>query len=827
MFSLDTQFQKSDSIDSFSVSKSEDVSNATDQFESVCFETTCSEAVITQRLTLLTSVNSIFNVVNFTFPLKITEINWAEEDLDLNADHLLLLRVTSLAPVFSPLNVDTGRMFTPLRDASFRRLWKRLFSANHRKYYIPSSRREKRKLRFLYISGAGVSSDETKETIIPGKDKVTFEFALKYCVHVVFVFSVECVITSELWQGVLPLTELLIAAVFNLITATCQTFCYHIQAQSKRKTFLTLKEFLDAKILELELLANNQSKEAYFTLRIELPGLYVFLRELQQITDTLHSGFANLLCTIYSAKLCSIENAMNFHQCIYNQASCDCPESNCSSQAEYDRLLDVSGEMESLEYRFLSLVCSNLNSLKEIQTLSLECEKFVERLSSVTAGQLCSNADKVRSVRKFLYCRAEILQSKLSLLLKETPPGTYFEYGETSKKCEDHGDQLNWERHGGGGKLCCISGCRNSAGEHPVSHLTGRYEIEPEIGKETWFLYVCDIHYEQDKATHRANTEIPETRVVFSQVTRLICNICQQSKNLYSRNTCVEHFVNIFDKRVQLPCDSASTFDIHKEPGSVQAPPLDYVCKKCSTSILVSRTLQVPQELCSQFSLNPIMEGIHHAMTNNFLHEMMGWSVSVDQKDSLQFQFSPQRGETLNLNERVLHLFIQGSELHYQAYMLNAKVNIKGSLGKVEQSVAAICSNLYKLLKKTENEKICCGVHDGNILCWAKEKIGSPHPPQFIVDSQWTIPVKKGDSTEYLKETVRKAKVSWEEGTLHTGVECQILAKERSKSGRCEVCQKMFDHSLRRHKKTLLGNAENATKPDSKVKFSALSITTT
>ena len=86
----------------------------------------------------------------------------------------------------------------------------------------------------------------------------------------------------------------------------------------------------------------------------------------------MHTGFANLSLT-YSAKLCSIEKAMAFHQ-----GACDCLKSNCLSQKEYERWLGISGEIESLEYHFLSLFCSKSCRVKEIQALFLSSQNFVE-----------------------------------------------------------------------------------------------------------------------------------------------------------------------------------------------------------------------------------------------------------------------------------------------------------------------------------------------------------------------------------------------------------------------------------------------------------------
>ena len=65
----------------------------------------------------------------------------------------------------------------------------------------------------------------------------------------------------------------------------------------------------------------------------------------------------------------------------------------------------------------------------------------------------------------------------------------------------------------------------------------------------------------------------------------------------------------------------------------------------------------------------------------------------------------------------------------------------------------------------------CCGVYDSNILKWAKQKIGSPEPPQLIVDSEWVLPMRRGNSTVFINETVRKAIVKWYAGILSTSLE--------------------------------------------------------
>ena len=142
-----------------------------------------------------------------------------------------------------------------------------------------------------------------------------------------FVLLLECVITHEICHGVLPLLELSVVSLISLTSSCFQAICKNFQDQSQKKK-LALREFLDVKILELETLAYKDSEDEYFTLIVELPGLHGFIKELKQIANSMHTGFANLSLT-YSAKLCSIEKAMAFHQVyISNQGACDCLKSN-------------------------------------------------------------------------------------------------------------------------------------------------------------------------------------------------------------------------------------------------------------------------------------------------------------------------------------------------------------------------------------------------------------------------------------------------------------------------------------------------------------------
>ena len=65
---------------------------------------------------------------------------------------------------------------------------------------------------------------------------------------------------------------------------------------NRKKKKLALRESLDVKVLELETLAykDKLSEDEYFPLTVELPGLHKFIKELKQIANSMHTGFANL-----------------------------------------------------------------------------------------------------------------------------------------------------------------------------------------------------------------------------------------------------------------------------------------------------------------------------------------------------------------------------------------------------------------------------------------------------------------------------------------------------------------------------------------------------
>ena len=344
------------------------------------------------------------------------------------------------------------------------------------------------------------------------------------------------------------------------------------------------------------------------------------------MANYLHPGLGNLLSILNSSEFVSIETAMNHTSELFPACTCNCLSSNCWTYREYERLLGLSKVIEGFEYDFLSLACTTSSSIqgKDILALIHECEKFVERLSSVTCGDICNHA--VRSFRKFLLTRAETLQSKLYVLKENS---TFAKTPLVEGDCITNQEaDFNIKLHRyGGGKQCCIAGCQNGAGMHSVSNLQGRYEVDPRIANEPWLLYVCNDHFELDRQNHDFRTEhFPESQVHATQLSTSLCSFCHQSKTLYNQHPCQKHVITIFDRECQIPCDSVSsrlcTFDNQSSPLQT-SPLLDcFACKSCSSSIVLSRTIQAPSELKCQFSV-----------ATKDLCEMTGWSIAVEQRN--------------------------------------------------------------------------------------------------------------------------------------------------------------------------------------------------
>ena len=123
-----------------------------------------------------------------------------------------------------------------------------------------------------------------------------------------------------------------------------------------------------------------------------------------------------------------------------------------------------------------------------------------------------------------------------------------------------------------------------------------------------------------------------------------------------------------------------------------------FACKSCSTSNALSRKIQVPSKFKCQFSTNPFMEKCMKPRSpSKYVKWLAEVLLSVEQTGPFKFQFSPQRCDRQNLNEKLFHLFVQNNELYYQVY-LHTVGNICDSRGEVkEQSVINITSQLFTI----------------------------------------------------------------------------------------------------------------------------------
>ena len=328
--------------------------------------------------------------------------------------------------------------------------------------------------------------------------KDSLDNALKYLYQVLCVLSFESLtakgtLIPSSFYGVLPSFHFLFIIATILFTVNFQSLFRWFQVQLKEKGFQSIRTLLDDKILHYEGLAFKEqpTKEEYLTMKIELPGLHVFARELENLRNELHPGVGYLPSILYKSRLKAIENAMTYHDLkLFPATICDCSGSDCWAKKECERLQGMSEEIEGFKYEFLSLACDRKKFIKEkdINAFLQKCEKFVERLSLVTSGELSNNA--IRSLRNVLLTRAETLESKLAILIKEKKTSDIHAYGPANKKTVTTDKENKCPTRYGGGKYCCISGCQNGAGMHFVTELQGRYEIHPETVNEPWLLYV-------------------------------------------------------------------------------------------------------------------------------------------------------------------------------------------------------------------------------------------------------------------------------------------------------------------------------------------------
>ena len=162
-------------------------------------------------------------------------------------------------------------------------------------------------------------------------------------------------------------------------------------------------------------------------------------------------------------------------------------------------------------------------------------------------------------------------------------------------------------------------------------------------------------------------------------------------------STCILDNQRLPDPKWWCVCQSIFTL---QTVGPLQTPPPNdcFVCKSCSTSIALSRKIQVPSEFKCQFSTNPFMvKYMKPRSPSKYVKWLAEVLLSVEQPGPFKFQFSPQRCDRQNLNEKLFHLFLQNNELYYQVY-LHTVGNICDSRGEVkEQSVVNITSQLFTI----------------------------------------------------------------------------------------------------------------------------------
>lgn len=109
--------------------------------------------------------------------------------------------------------------------------------------------------------------------------------------------------------------------------------------------------------------------------------------------------------------------------------------------------------------------------------------------------------------------------------------------------------------------------------------------------------------------------------------------------------------------------------------------------------------------------------------------------------------------------------------------------------------------NILLVMHKVQMSKICCGIYDGVVLSYARERL-STNTCNFIVDSEWAIP--HPITGKIIRETVRSSD------------QCLVITKDTGRSEKCANCQKLLNHSLR-----FKANAKtsNETKANSRVKL--------
>ena len=113
--------------------------------------------------------------------------------------------------------------------------------------------------------------------------------------------------------------------------------------------------------------------------------------------------------------------------------------------------------------------------------------------------------------------------------------------------------------------------------------------------------------------------------------------------------------------------------------------------------------------------------------------------------------FCPVREGKQNANERQILITRTGT---LSVELLNQKVHWHEGQIQAGESYDQLVDNILRVMRKVEMIKICCGIYDGEILSYAKERL-STTTCNFIVDSQWAIPHPK--TGKIVRETVRSS----------------------------------------------------------------------
>ena len=189
-----------------------------------------------------------------------------------------------------------------------------------------------------------------------------------------------------------------------MFTVNFQSLFTWFQVQLKEREFQSTRTLLDDKILHYEGLAFKEqpTKEEYLTMKIELPGLHVFARELENLRNELHPGVGYLPSILYKSRLKAIENAMTYHDLkLFPATICDCSGSDCWAKKECERLQGMSEEIEGFKYEFLSLACDRKKFIKEkdINAFLQKCEKFVERKVCLVTKSVKSLFSNIRGTK--------------------------------------------------------------------------------------------------------------------------------------------------------------------------------------------------------------------------------------------------------------------------------------------------------------------------------------------------------------------------------------------------------------------------------------------